>query len=160
MLDRLADEFLNNYSRGRILLAVDGPDAPASARFADALADNLRGRGKAAFRASAAVAPTYRAEEDRTALRETLDAFRAGALEGEDVPEDAVLLVDGRFLLSPRLRGAWHFRIWLEGDLALSPEAYAAQLMYTRDEAPRGAADAIYDVTDPDAPRRIWSDSC
>ncbi|WP_203135550.1 hypothetical protein [Microbacterium sp. JZ31] len=160
VLDALADEFLNNYSRGRILVAVDGPDAAAAARFADALADTLRGRDRAVFRAGAPVAEAYRADEDRTGLRETLAAFREGAVEDGSVPEDAALIVDGRFLLSPKLRGAWHFRIWLESDLPLSSEAYAAQVAYTRDEAPRGAADAIYDVTDPDAPRRVWSDSC
>ena len=104
------------------------------------------------------MADVYRADEDRTALRASLTDFRAGAFEGGDVPHDAVLIVDGRFLLSPRLRGAWHFRVWLEGDLPLSAESYAAQVSYTRDEAPRGAADAIFDVTD--APRRVWSDSC
>ena len=76
------------------------------------------------------------------------------------IPSDAVLIVDGRFLLRPELRGVWHFGVWLEGDTRLSDESLEAQIRYSRDSAPRAAADAIFDVTKTDAPARVWADSC
>ncbi len=152
-------EILNNYGRGRILIAVDGPEAGATGAFADALAAALRERDRTVFRAAAQTTGVSDAEAGR--VRDVLTRFRGGAAaDGSDVPDDALLVVDGRFLLQLRLRGSWHFRIWLEGGPELSPDAYAERARYVRDDAPRGAADAIYDVTDADAPRRVWSDSC
>lgn len=152
VFDALVADITQHYGRGRILVAIEGPSAEATARFADDLAGAIRAQGRSANRASAH-GDAYRPDEEDTALRATLAEFRK-----ED--GDGYLLVDGRFLLSPRLRGAWHFRVWLEGDVPLSPESYAEQVKYVRDEAPRGQADAIFDVTTPDAPKRIWSDSC
>lgn len=152
VFDALVADITQHYGRGRILIAIEGPSAAATARFADDLADAIRAQGRSATRASAH-RDAYRADEDDTALRARLTEFRK-----ED--GDGCLLVDGRFLLRPGLRGVWHFRIWLEGEIALDEESYAQQLRYVRDEAPRGQADAIYDVTTPDAPKRVWSDSC
>ena len=153
-LDDLVTEILNNYRRGRILVAVDGPEARSRARFADALAAALRAGGRSVVRQSAGEPEQYRAGEDDPGARDIVRGFRAGE------PDDEMLILDGRFLLRPRLRGAWHFRIWLEGDIEISPEALSEQIAYVRDEDPRGAADAIYDVTHADAPKRVWSDSC
>ncbi|MEL5990519.1 hypothetical protein ACOKGD_05420 [Microbacterium phosphatis] len=152
LFDALGADITQRYASGRILIAVDGPDADSSARFADAAAAALRDAGRVAERASAH-ADAYRPDEDYTALRATLAAFRAE--EG-----DGYLIVDGRFLLRPEIRGAWHIKIWLEGDITLSEEAYSQQLKYVRDENPRTHADAIYDVTHPDEPKRVWGDSC
>ena len=93
-----------------------------------------------------------------------MSRFREGRLatdtSGSDVPADATLIVDGRFLLRPELRGTWHFRVWLESDTRLSDESLEAQIRYTRDGSPRAAADAIFDVTNAQAPARVWADSC
>lgn len=52
VLDSLADEFLQHYSKGRTFLAVDGLDGAGKTHFADALAERL-GRGShPVFRAS------------------------------------------------------------------------------------------------------------
>lgn len=154
VLDDLVTEILNNYGRGRILVAVDGPEAGSRARFADTLAIALRARERAVVRESAGEPEAYRLGEDDPGVRDILRGFQAGDAA------DEMLILDGRFLLRPRLRGAWHFRIWLEGDVEITPEALAEQISYVRDDDPRGAADAIYDVTHADAPKRVWSDSC
>lgn len=86
-------------------------------------------------------------------------------------PVDAMLLVDGSYLLRPELRGLWNASIWLEADAAVreqrirardgiepgSPRAerYAgAQKLYEKTK-PREAATVLVDNTDPDSPRRI-----
>ena len=152
LFDALVADITTRAASGRILIAIDGADPEATGRFADQAAAALRDAGRTAERASAP-GEVYRHDADWSGLRATLSAFRT-----ED--GDGYLLVDGRFLLSPGIRGAWHIKIWLEGDLELSPEAYAEQLKYVRDEGPRAHADAIYDVTDPALPRRVWGDSC
>ncbi|MBW9092574.1 hypothetical protein JNB62_02625 [Microbacterium jejuense] len=163
VFDALLAEIAHNNPRGRIVVAVDGALAESTGRFADALADAARAQGKTTFRASPAVPEVYGSSDD-SQLRSVLAGFREGALEQDGasaaVPTDALLIVDGRFLLNPRLRGAWHFRVWLEEDATLDQDAYEQRLRYVRDEDPRGAADAIYDVSRPDAPRRVFSDSC
>ncbi|WP_106814516.1 nucleoside/nucleotide kinase family protein [Microbacterium timonense] len=164
VFDSLVGEIAQNNGRGRILVAIEGAAAKKTQEFADALARASRASGTATFRASAERPERYSADDDASGLRAVLTGFRDGALEhdGETsaVPADAVLIVDGRFLLSPRLRGAWHFRVWLEGDEALSEADYEQQVRYVRDEDPRGAADAIYDTSRADVPVRVFSDSC
>ena len=164
VFDALLAEIAHNNPRGRIVVAVDGAQAASTARFADALADAARAQGKTTFRESAPGPPLYSSKDDAPQLRSVLAGFREGALEQDGasaaVPTDALLIVDGRFLLSPALRGAWHFRVWLEDDATLDQDAYEQRLRYVRDEEPRGAADAIYDVSRPDAPKRVFSDSC
>jgi uridine kinase len=52
LIASIADEILHNYSRGRVIIAVDGMDGAGKTVFADALAAEL-GRGhRAVFRAS------------------------------------------------------------------------------------------------------------
>jgi uridine kinase len=164
VFDALVAEVAQNYRHGRILVAVDGADPEATRRFADALAHAARASGTTTYRASAERPEQYTPDDDATLLRVVLAGFREGTLELDDaiteVPEDAALIVDGRFLLSPRLRGAWHFRVWLEGDGTLSDAEYQQQLLYVRDGEPRAAAEAAYDVSVADAPVRIYSDSC
>jgi hypothetical protein len=163
VFDALVEEIAQNHRRGRILVAVDGAEADSTRSFADALADAVRSAGTAAYRVSAERVEQYASEDDASPLRAVLAGFRTGSLERDDVvttvPADAVLIVDGRFLLRPRLRAAWHFRVWLEGDVTLSDDAYELQVRYVRDQEPRAAADAIYDVSG-DGPARIFSDSC
>ncbi|MFD5215463.1 hypothetical protein [Microbacterium sp. NPDC058345] len=164
VFDALAAEIAQNNAHGRVLVAIDGAGAETTRRFADALADAARAAGRTPFRASAERPEQYAGDEDASLLRAVLAGFRDGALERDDliteVPDNALLIVDGRFLLSPRLRGAWHYRVWLEGDSMSDEAAYAQRLRYVRDDEPRGAAEAIYDVSGPDAPVRTFSDSC
>lgn len=152
----LADEILRDNGRGRILVAVDGAEDVSRARFADALADGIRSRRKPAFRIS------VDGDAAEAMVRERLSTFRSGAFgeEAEAVPQDAILIVDGPALLRRGLRATWHFRVWLEGDGTLDEDTYQARLEYVRQDAPREAAGAIYDITDVTAPRRVFSDSC
>jgi uridine kinase len=91
-------------------------------------------------------------------------------------PVDAMLIVDGSYLLRPELRGLWNASIWLDADASAreqrmrgrdgiepgSPRAerYAGALKLYDKTKPREAATIIVDNTDPEAPRRIFSDSC
>lgn len=160
--DDLVAEISQRHRGGRILVAVDGIEADSTRRFADTLAEAARASGAESFRASAERPDEY-TSDDAPLLRTLLAAFRNGALQRGDlsveVPADAMLIVDGRFLLNPRLRGSWHFRVWLDGNATLSNDDYEQQLRYVRDQEPRGAADAIYDISG-DPPTRIFSDSC
>lgn len=109
------------------------------------------------------------------------DLVRDTPVESEWVtgPRDAVLIVDGVFLLRPELRGIWHWSLWLDVpvDVAAArmaerdgsdPDPWAAsnaryregQELYLRDADPRAAASAIVDNTDPAHPRRVFADSC
>jgi uridine kinase len=91
-------------------------------------------------------------------------------------PVDAMLIVDGSYLNRPELRGLWNASVWLEADAAvrsqrmldrdgIAPDSAraeryeGAQRLYEKTK-PREAATSIIDNTDPDAPRRIFADSC
>ena len=51
-IEQLAGEILAHYPRGRLIIAVDGPEAAGKTIFADDLARELEKRGHATFRAS------------------------------------------------------------------------------------------------------------
>lgn len=70
-------------------------------------------------------------------------------------PHDAILVIDGRFLLRERLAGLWDYRIALDGD----PTDPADVLAYAERD-PRLVASAVVDVADPEHPRRRFLDSC
>jgi uridine kinase len=70
-------------------------------------------------------------------------------------PADAILVLDGRFVLRERLAGLWDFRIVLDGD----PVDPADVLAYAERD-PRDVASAIVDNRDPTRPRRRFRDSC
>ncbi|MFB9310371.1 uridine kinase [Agromyces hippuratus] len=65
-------------------------------------------------------------------------------------PEDAMLLLDGRFVLRPRLADLWDVRIALDGD----PVDPADRIAYAESD-PRLAASVVIDDTDPEHPRRV-----
>lgn len=136
-IEWVAEEFLHNARRGRRLVAVEGADPVASARFADELAAAITARGSRVVRRSLGAA-------DESQLRTGLvDPFRAGALPGAE-GDDVVLVADGEHLLDDAVRGVWHFSVWtLAGD-----------------ELPHSGASVIVDVTDPDAPTRFYYDFC
>lgn len=177
IFDDLVSEITQHYYRARILIAIDGADEQASRGFADSLADAMTTKSWRVLRSTSTPRGAardvdlsfprhdrYGGNEDYSRLRDIVSRFREGRLAAEtpdsDVPADAMLIVDGRFLLRPELRGIWHFRVWLESDMRLSDESLEAQLRYTRDGAPRAAADAIFDVTNAQVPVRVWADSC
>lgn len=177
IFDSLVGEITQHYHRGRVLVAIDGADGQATHGFAESLAAAMRSRSWHVLRlgmtpGAASDIPVatlphpdkYRADEDYSHLRAIVAKFRESKLAVDpsvpEVPADAMLIVDGRFLLRPELRGIWHFGVWLEGDMHLSDESLEAQIQYTRDSAPRAAADAIFDVTNAAAPARVWADTC
>jgi uridine kinase len=92
---------------------------------------------------------------------------------------DAVLIVDGVFLLRPELRGIWNYSILLEVPWdeayarlaardgvdpdpdALSNARYReGQELYYAEADPRLWASAQVDNANPERPRRIFADSC
>ena len=103
-------------------------------------------------------------------------AYESSWLTG---PADAILIVDGLFLLRPQLAGIWNFSIWLdapdevrrermierdgshpESDSPLGQRYLGGQELYQREAKPRTAASAIVDNTDVEHPRRQFADSC
>ena len=202
----LADELLQNYAHGRIVMAVDGVDAAITAPFADDLAVQLRELGHDTFRASMAgfqqprvrrdargadsAVGLYEDGYDYSAFRRVLlgpfrlagatgfstaffDARRDVAFESkwETGPADAILVVDGEFLLRPELKGIWNFSVRLDSAVEAATESATedagetsreagAEALYEREAGPRAAASAIVNVRDPEHPRRVFADSC
>ena len=98
----------------------------------------------------------------------------------QNAAEDAVLVMDGVFLLRPELNPTWDFRIFVQVDFDValqravtrdqqrlgSPEEvvaryrrryFPAQRMYLDTVQPRQRADVIIDNNDPDNPEIIFS---
>jgi uridine kinase len=94
-------------------------------------------------------------------------------------PADLVLIVEGVFLNRPELRGLWDYSIYLDVPMAdayarlaaergfdadpLAPanERYrGGQERYLAEMDPAQVASAVVDNVDPEAPRRVFSDSC
>ncbi|WP_022881741.1 nucleoside/nucleotide kinase family protein [Gryllotalpicola ginsengisoli] len=73
--------------------------------------------------------------------------------EWKTAPADAVLLVDGAYLLGG-LKGIWHYTVYVDAQGAQADEQYLA------DASPFFSASAVVDTSDPKAPKRILSDSC
>ena len=209
VLYALAQEILHNYGKGRALIAVDGVDGAGKTHFADALAEVVRKKGHAAFRASIdgfhrprserylkgkdSPEGFYRDSFDYSLFRRVLvEPFRLGGstafvTAAFDVardaqveprwltgPDDALLIVDGIFLNRPELRGLWNYSIWLDvpaeitearlierdGPSGIGPRYRGGQELYLAEANPRAAADAIYDNSDFDLPRRVFADAC
>lgn len=138
----------------------------------------------------------YRDSYDNDALRgRLLRPFRSGApfvtavhdldedrpVEGatEVAPADALLVVDGLFLLRPELRDVWNWSVWLDVPVdeafrrmaerdggepdpsAVSNARYREGFeLYLRDGDPRGRASVIVDNTEPTHPVRVFRDFC
>jgi uridine kinase len=168
----LVAEIAHNYGRGRTLVAVDGGAGTAS--FADDLATVFREARHTAFRDESPESYYREAFDYRTLRRVLIDPFRMAGSTGFQTsafderrdaptqsrwltaPADAVLIIDGVFLNRPELRDLWNFSILLEdpGVPADGLERYFAET------DARAQASAIVDIGDPDAPRRIFTDSC
>ncbi|GIT81993.1 hypothetical protein LLS1_36620 [Leifsonia sp. LS1] len=108
----------------------------------------------------------YRSSFDYVTLRRVLlDPFRLAGSTGfqtaafdevRDVPvesrwetagQDAVLVIDGEFLLRPELRGEWNASVLLVNAPEWEP--------YEREARPREVADVLVDDADPAHPVRV-----
>jgi uridine kinase len=175
----LRDEILNNYPRGRRIIGVDGFPGTGSHEVADDLAAVFDDGGVPAFRASmgdflkprAARGRGDEAYDETTFRRVLLDPWRLAGSTGfqtaafdaardvpalsewKTAPADAVLIVDGAYLLGS-LKGIWHFLIYVDAQQAQADEAYLAA------ETPFFSASAVIDTSTPELPKRVLSDSC
>ena len=91
-------------------------------------------------------------------------------------PVDTMLIVDGSYLNRPELRGLWNASIWLDADAKVRSQRmldrdgiepgseradrYSGAFTLYEKTKPRDAATIIIDNTDPDAPLRVFTDSC
>lgn len=190
----LADEILHNYSRGRVIVGVDGVDGSGTTAFAADLVARLNKRGHAAFAAQlddfrippdrrvaegiASVPDPYGDGFDSSSFRRVLvepflmagstgfvaafwDRQRDQPIEPKwlTAPEDAVLVVSGRFLQRPELRGLFHFVIWLDLPGVEAPRDPGTK-RYLKEIKAADSANAVYDNADPSHPRRLFADSC
>jgi hypothetical protein len=181
-----AREILEVQSTGRILVGLDGIEDPSAGTgtsvreaFADDLAAAVRGAGVAALAVpmgSFALEPLATSPErlyDEAGFRaRVLTPYRRGALEGL-AAERAVLVVSGPFLHFGDLAGIWHTSAWLQlsreaaherdaGRLPgvdLAPWSALVDLAFRRLDA-RKLANATFDLTDPEHPRRRFEDAC
>lgn len=202
LLLAVADELLQHHPRGRVAIAIDGAVGAGASRFADELAIVIATAGRPVVRASIEAFPRPHSERlaggDDSAQgfyrdafgierfrSELVEPFRRGdayrvAIDGDvatapSSSPDAVLLVDGLFLLRPELRGLWNAAARLEvrpGALpdhdgegveraAEAGEWHAgAAALYEREASPRRAAGIVIDMSDPDQPLRLYVDYC
>lgn len=182
LLDRLADRICSRHPQRQVLVGIDGPDCAGKTTLCDALADRLAGR-RVTVRASLddhqhPPAVRYRLGRDSPegCYRDTvdLDAFHREVLQPFrtcQVP-NAVLVVDGVFVLRPELAARWDVSVALTigddevlhrallrdvprlGTAELVEHRYRtrylpAQLLYRTEARP---ADIVLDTTDPRAP--------
>lgn len=180
LLRELRDEILLHYGSGRPIVAVDGLPGSGAAAVADALAATFADRDHAVVRASIDDFPrggeTAPAEGEsfRDALatpfrRSSAEGFRlAPGAEQTTTDADAVLIVDGLFLLQPGLIGLWNYSVFVEVPREIAAERAGSaavpseedQRAYLGSVRPRTRAVAIVDNTDADAPVRRFADSC
>ncbi|MBW4040585.1 MAG: hypothetical protein HIU86_00440 [Acidobacteria bacterium] len=180
-----AREVLQVHPRGRIVVGLDGVEDPegdpvsARERFGADLAAAFAAEGVPAVALPMgrfAVRPRAASPDrffDETAFRaEVLTPFRSGRLDGASA-ERAVLVVSGPFLHLGDLAGIWHTSAWLQlpreaaaehdgarlpgGDPA--PWAALVDLAFRRLDA-RKLANASFDLTDAEHPRRRFEDAC
>lgn len=179
LLRGLRDEFLSNYPRGRRVIGIDGFPGAGTSAVADDLAAVFGEGGTPAVRASmrdflkpaASRGAGDAAYDERTFRRVLLDPWRLAGSAGfqtsafdadrdvpalsewKTAPADAVLIVDGAYLLGS-LAGIWHYLLYVDAQHAEADDEYLARA------TPFFSATAVIDTTDPEAPKRILSDSC
>ncbi len=154
----LRDLMRQNNRAGRVVVAVDALDPEAAERFAGGFQRAVAEEGTAVFPVPVADATPE--------VRERLVApFRAGEPfgSGDVAPADAVLVVSGRFLHAPEVRGLWNFSIWLESNPPIGaprPELPDAEKQYLRTVRPKAAASVIVENSDPAHPVQVFGDFC
>lgn len=181
-----AREILEVHPSGRLVVGLDGIERPEEGAqpsgreaFAADLAAAIVAAGvpaRAIPMGRFAVASPAAAPErffDEAAFRaEVLTPYRRGALEGLEA-ERAVLVVSGPFLHFGDLAGVWHTSAWLQlprevalerdaerlPDLDQAPWTALVDLAFRRLDA-RKLANATFDLTDADHPRRRFEDAC
>ena len=144
LMRELRGELRQLYPAGRIIVFIDGIDAPAVDAFASLFAEVVEEDSVAAFHARLRDFQLSRADQaergvsvDEDALRRALiDPFRSGSLDSATsgfqlatwdadrdapvesrwvtAPADAVLIVSGTGVLAPELRGMANWSVWLE----------------------------------------------
>lgn len=176
VLDALATEILQQYSRGRVVIAIDAREPVTAEAFAAELASAIGRSSHAVFVANLSDFQLPReidgAYDYSQLQRVLLDPFRLSVGTGfvlsafdatrnlpvepkwRTGPKDAILVLAGEQLQNPDLRGQWNYSIWLDDGLTdlKSP--------YVKKSKPATTASAIVDVTDPEHPRRVFADSC
>ena len=138
---------MEGFHRSRAAQAAFGADTPA--RY------HAHGFDESALRR--VLVEPFRLGGSTAFVTRVLDPARDAWVEPKWLtgPHDAILVLDGRFVLRDRLAGLWDFRIALDGD----PVDPADKLAYAEGD-PRIAASAVVDNSDPEHPRRRFFDSC
>ena len=137
----LVSEMLSRLPSGGGIVAVDGDAGEQVSDMGSQLAREISARG----------------------LTSSVRAFTGTDFESSPADTDVVLVV-GEGALQPDVRTRWNWTLWVEASGARDPAsndrtAVAFESYRSRDE-PKGAASAIVDVSDPEAPRRDWNDAC
>ncbi|WP_308799799.1 nucleoside/nucleotide kinase family protein [Agromyces silvae] len=133
---------LDDFHRSREAQSAFGPDTPEryvrygfdESALLRSLVEPFRMGGSAAF------------------VTRVLDAARDAWVEPKWItgPEDAILVIDGRFLLRDRLARLWDYRIAIDGE----PTDPADVIAYAERD-PRTVADLVLDLSDPGHPRAV-----
>jgi len=187
VLDALAAEILQLYSKGRIIVAIDGPEGSGTPEFAAALAASVRRTGHPVFVASvedfhrdpASIEPDFddsafdRGDYDYSLLRRILlDPFKNPShggfvLAGFDRARNQP--IEPRWLTAPAdalliVEGVFLHRPELRGlwnySVWLDSDGITPVAAYLKESKPRTAATAIIDNSDVEHPRRVFADSC
>lgn len=154
----LRDLMRQNNRAGRVVVAVDALDLGAAMDFAGDFEKAIAEEGTAVFHVSVA--------DGAPQVREGLiGPFRAGDPFGPDdvAPADAVLIVSGRFLHAPEVRGLWNFSVWLESNPPIGaprPELPDVEKHYLATARPKAAASVIVENSDPAHPVQVFGDFC
>ena len=181
---RLAAELARALNRPAVVATIDGFHRPREDRYRRGSL-SPEGYYRDAYDLDAVVAELLNPlgpHGDRRYRTAVFDhrTDTAQDLPVRDAPEDAVLLVDGVFLLRPELRGHWDLSIVvdvtpgealrraLDRDLELFGSAevvreryerryFPAQRLYRAEADPLGRADVVVGNDDPERPRiRKW----
>lgn len=182
LADDLATE-LRRRGHAVVRASIDGFRRPRAERDARG-PSSAEGAYRDAYDYSAfrrVLVEPFRMGEGASVVTATFDHERDVPLPTKWItaPVDALLLVDGVFLLRPELRGLWNASIWLEtpsesvparrmehegASGALEDQATrrerGAQELYRAESSPRSAATIILNAEDPEHPRRVFADSC
>jgi len=132
---------MEGFHRSREAQAVFGPDTPE--RY------SRYGFDESALRR--ALVEPFRLGGSTAFVTRVWDPTRDAWVEPKWItgPEDAILVIDGRFLLRQRLADLWDLRIALDGD----PVDPADVIAYAEGD-PRAVASVVVDNRDPEHPMR------